>query len=500
MKNNCKKRSRSILLLLILITLLAGAAYANKATLINSYYRYLKSPREYYIYLEKHGLYKLASTLPKDDASIKDTYAYDISSNITFQRNELDSILDTVLGTNLTDLEKHLEIPLNKLGLDVLLAFEKDMLNETIGIKLNGTKLLTTELFLDSTAQRMSLRFPELSDAYLSQALVEREDTSNMHELQQRLLHSDLPERILRRYMDLYFSHIGTVTMEKKVTLSLDKSETECNLLTVTFTPEEVRELYLTLLETAKSDVDILSLLPLLNITQEQYWKSVNRGGQIISEQFTGINKESALQLKLYVDHKGRILGREINTLGKFTLGYTLLAKEDNLEYELHLSHASTDCELLINGVNRKIEEDNQGTIALYVKNPVQSFNSDIDLDITYEDVRSVIYKGQHYLEGDITLSSKKLAGLLITSIFSYKDSLQHNTTAIRLGASPLVEINSTGKPLPDYHIIRPTDSGPRYDISEYNKYLSGIDYKEYLTSVADSLGIEREVLLDLLR
>lgn len=502
MKNKGKKRSRFILLLVILITLLAGAgaAYANKAALINVYYRVLKSPKEYYTYLEKYGLYELVSTLPKDDTPIKDTYAYDISSNITFQRNELDSTLNTAFGVNLTDLEKLLGISLNKVGLDALLTIEKTMLNETIGIKLNDTKLLTTELFLDSTAQRMSLQFPELSDAYLTQSLVEREDTMNMDELQQRLLHTDLPGRVLRRYMELYFSHLGTVTLQQKVTLSLDKTDTECDLLTVTFTQEEIRELYLSLLETAKSDTDILSLLPLLNITQEQYLKSLYMSEQIISEQFSGGYKESVLQLKLYVDHKGRVLSREMITFGKSTLGYTFLAKEDFLEYEFHLTHASTDCELRINGVNRKIEEDNQGAIAFYVKNPVPSFNSDINIDITYEDVRSVIYEGQHYLEGDFTLSSKKLAGLLITSIFRYKDSLQHNTTAIRLGASPLVEINSTGKHLPDYHVIRPTETGRRYNVSEYNKYQSEIDFKEYLTSVADSLGIKREVLLDLIQ
>jgi hypothetical protein len=497
-----KNRSRFILLLVIFTTLLAGtgAVYANKAALINSYYRVLKSPREYYTYLEKYGLYELVSTLPKGGTSIKDTYAYDISSNITFQRDELDSTLDTVLGTNLSDLEKLLGIPLNKVGLDVLLAFENNMFNETIGINLNDTKLFTTELYLDSMTQRMLLRFPELSDAYLSQSLAEREDIMNMHELQQRLLHTDLPERILRRYIELYFRYLGTVTLQEKVSLSLDKTDIECNLLTVTFTQEEIRELYLALLETAESDADILSLLPLLNITQEQYLKSLNKSEQIISGQYPSENKGSVLQLKLYVDHKGRVLSREIITFGQSTLGYTFLTKEDYFEYELHLSHTSTDRELRINGINRKIEQDNQGSITFYVKNLIPSFKSDINLDITYEDVQRVIYEGQHYLEGDFTLSSKNLAGLQITSMLSYKDNLQLNTTAIRLGASPLVEINSTGKPLSDYHVIRPIDSGSRYDFSEYNKYLSGIDFEEYLTFLTDSLGINLEVLLDLLR
>ncbi len=501
MKNNNKKRSRMILLLVILIVFLtgAGAAYANKSTLINSYYLVMKSPREYYTYLEKYGLYELVSSLPEVVTAGKDTYAYDISSNITFHKNELDSILDTVLGTNLTDLEKHLGIPLNNIGLDALLVYKEHRLNESIGLKLNDAKLLTTELFIDSEAQSMSLRFPELSDAYLAQSLREGEATMNMHELQQKLLYTDLPERILRRYMELYFSHLGTVTLEKKVTLSLDSTDTECNLLTVTFTQEEFRELYLALLEAAKSDEDILSLLPLLNISQEQYLQSFHTIEEIISGRYSEENRESVLQLKLYVNHKGRILSRELTTFGNSNLGYTLLAKEDSLEYELQLNHASTNRMLRINGINRKIEEANQGKITLNVTNPAHSSDDDLNVDIVYEGARSVPYDGQHYLEGTFTLSSKMLSGILITSDFSYEENKQLNTTAIRLGTSPFIEINSTVKPLTDYEEIQPTDFGPRYDFPEYNKYLSGIDFEEYFTFLANSLGINQEALQNLL-
>ena len=502
MKNNSKKKSSIILLLIILFVLLtgAGAAYANKDALINSYYRIMKSPREYYVYLEKHGLYELLSALPNDEDSGEVTYAYDISSNISFHKNELNSILDTVLGTNLTDLEKLLGISLDNVGLDLLLASENYMHNETITLKLNDTKLLTAELFLDSVAQRMSLRFPELSDAYLTQSLGEAKASTNTYELQQKLLHTDLSEQILSRYIELYFNNLGTVTLEQKVSLSLDKTDIECNVLTVNFTQEEARELYLTLLETAKTDEDILFLLPLLNMTKAQYLQSLDKISEIISGNHVEENQEAVLQMKLYVDGNGRILSREINTLGKPSFGYTFLAKEDYLEYELQLSHASTNRVLRISGTNRKIDEYNQGEATLNVKNPSLISDSDIDIDITYEDVKSISYEKQHYLEGTFTLSSEKLTGIQITSAFSFKDNQQLNTTAIRLGASPFIIINSTGMPLTDYEVIRPDHSDSLHDFLEYNKYLSEIDFEGYLTSLTDSLGIKREVLTDLLR
>ena len=501
MKHKGKKRSKIILLLVILLILLAGAgiAYANKSALINSYYRVMRSPKEYYIYLEKYGLYELVNSLPRDGISGRDHYAHDISSNITFHQNELNSVLDTAVGSNLKDLENLLGIPLNNIGLDVILASDHYMLNEIMSLKLNDTKLLTTELFLDSAAQRMSLRFPELSDSYLTKSLGKGEETMNLHELQQKLLHTDLSKRILRRYTELYFSHLGTVTLEQKVTLSLNKIDTKCSLITVMFTQEQVREFYHSLLETAKSDEDILSLLPLLHTTREQYLQSLYRLESIISERYYGEDQEAVQRLELYVDHTGKVLSRELITFGKTTLGYTLLSKEDYLEYDFHLSQASTNSELRISGTNRRLEHNNQGEIALYLRHPAHFSDPDINIDITYEGMRNVNYEGQHYLEGAFTLSSKRLAGIQITSAFSRSDSLQLNTTAIRLGASPLVEINSTVKPLANYEILQPSATGPRYDLSEYNQYLSGIDLEAYLASLTNSLGINPEALVDLL-
>ncbi len=500
MKNNSRKRSRMILLLIIIFVLLTGAgtAYANKSALINSYYRNLKSPREYYTYLEKYGLYKLVSSLPEDVTAGNDPYAFDISSNITFHRNKLDSILDTEFGANLTDLEKHLGISLSNIGLDLLFVSKDNMRNKAIGLKLNDTPLLTTELFFDSEAQRMLLRSPELSEAYLTKSLRE-EDINRVYELQQKLLNTDLPQRILRRYIELYFNHLGSVTLEQRVNLTLDSTDIECDLITVSFTPEEFRELCLYLLDAVKSDEDILSLLPLINITQEQYLQSLNKIENIIFRRYSEENFESILQLKLYVNNKGEILGREMTTFNRANLGYTLLVKEDYLEYELHLTNTSTNPMLYINGINRRIEEDNQGKISLNIKNPGHSSDDDINIDITYEGVRSLSYEGQSYLEGNLTLSSNILAGIMITSDFSYNENSQLNTTAIRLGTSPLVDIKSKGKSLTDYEIIQPSASGPRYDLLEYKKYLSGINFEDYLTSLSKSLGLSREALMDLL-
>ncbi len=502
MKINKIKKDSLILLLVILFLLLTGiwTAYAYKDTIINYYYRTMKSPQEYYVYLEKRGLYELLSGFSRDEASKEETdYAYDISSNISFGKNALNSILDTALGSNLTDLEKHLGLTLDNIGLDVLLASKDNLHNENVTIRLNDKELLTAELFLDTVTNRMSFRIPELSKAYLTNTQDETEAAANTYELKKKLHDTDLPMQILARYLELYFKKPGSVSMEQKVTLSLDKEDIECNLLTVTFTHMELKELYLDLLKTARVDEDLMSLLPLVNMTEDQYQKALDRIENIISDRYSEDSPEAVLQMKLYVDRNGRILSREVSSLDQTTIGYTVLKKEDYLEYEFNLTTAPLMDSLHINGTNRRVGDHNQGAISILAKCPSFLSTSDMNIDITYEGLKALVYDNHYFLEGAFTFSSDKLGGIQLTSVFSYEDKQQLNTTAIRLGTSPLLTIDSTNTLLSNYKVAEPDPTASLYDFQEYNQYLSGIDLEDYLTSLTKSLGIRRDALNDLL-
>ena len=159
MKNNRRKRGGIVLLLLILCIILMGGitAYNNKDLLINYYNLHTKSPAKYYTYLEQHELYRLLSSYSKETIDHKKTYAYDISSNISIHRKELDATLDTVLGTNLTDIEKSLGISIQNLSLDLLLASNEYHFNKTVDINLNDTKLITAQLLFDVLPGKLSL-------------------------------------------------------------------------------------------------------------------------------------------------------------------------------------------------------------------------------------------------------------------------------------------------------------------------------------------------------
>jgi hypothetical protein len=500
MRDKNKRRNRVILILIIVLGILTGGrvAYANKDTLINHFYLITKSPSDYYTYIEQYGLYQHLSS-SSGEATEEAASAYNISSQISFHRKELDSVLETSLGTNLTNLEELLGIPIQSVGVNIHHASVAQYLNETIGIHLNNTNLITAELYMDSFAQNLSLRLPELSKAYLTKSLNQGNVDQTINEEQGKLIDKDLMKRILGRYTEIYFNQLGTVTLQEKVPLSLDTLEVECNLLTVTFTKDEAMSLYLTLFNTAKSDEDILSLLPSLHITEEQYLQMLEKAQLGISEVFNVTSKESTLQMKLYVDKKGHILGRELTSFGQDNIGYTRLTQEDHQEYELHLSLVATDHKLNIKGTNRQIEDANQGKLAVRLHAPSITSAPDLSLDVTYEDASVIVKHGRHYMAGSYTLSTEKLAGIQVTSEFNINEDQQLNTTVIRLGASPLITINTEGSPLAESSITLPEDTSTQFDSNQYEDYFASMDLEGYLTTLADSLGINPESIMDLL-
>ncbi len=501
MKNNRRKRGGIVLLLLILCIILMGGitAYNNKDLLINYYNLHTKSPAKYYTYLEQHELYRLLSSYSKETIDHKKTYAYDISSNISIHRKELDATLDTVLGTNLTDIEKSLGISIQNLSLDLLLASNEYHFNKTVDINLNDTKLITAQLLFDVLPGKLSLRFPDLSEAYLTHSFGNNDPSPQIYEEKNMLLIKERMERIVRRYMELYFNNLGTVTLNKKLPLSLASITTECNQLTIGFTPEESMQFLNVLTDTAKNDPDILALLPLLSITKEQYQRALERLDGFMTKQLEEYPGTLPLQLKLYVDDRGHILGRELICFGDSILSYTLLKNNHYEEYAVSLSHAATNHSLRINGKNRRLEAVNHGDLSLLLQAPSIIPDSQVKLDINYENLRSYILEGRRFIEGSLTLSTENLGGLQITSDFQADKVTQHNTTAIRLGASPLITVTSTGTFPINYQAALPEAGSNQFDSSLYKEFLSTMELESYLRSRSNALGINYDDLMELL-
>ena len=494
MKSHNRLRNRLLLSLLILLIIISGAGivYANKETLLNRYYLTMKSPKEYYTYIETYGLYQLKASLPKQKVLPSEELAYDTTSQITFHHEELNSVLDSALGIKLTDLEALLGIPLNSIGIDTSFVSKNHLINDTMRFKLNDTKLLTADLYLNTPAKKLLVQFPELSDAYLTENYGDAA-SSGTDEGPQQKIDSELYSRITKRYLDLFFSHISNVTLTKQVPLSLDTLTVDCNQLTVTISREDTRILLAALLDSARSDEDILLLLSQLNAPADQYFKILDKIDRAMTAEIKEHSPKDTLQMKLYVDTKGHILGRELISFGSSTAGYTLLKKDTIQEYEFHMMHEATKRLLSITGKNREIDDTEQGKVALLAQDPTRNDQSDIHLELTYHGVQKEYKDGHPHLIGDYTFTSPELMGIQVTSNFSLEDEKQLNTTSIRLGASPLITIDTSVTPHQVTEVAQPNPDAVTYDVSQYDRYLASVDMQGYLKSVADSFGIDPE-------
>lgn len=499
MENNKRSRARFLTLFILLFVMITGAgiAYANRASLMNSYFMMTKNPKEYYTYVEKYGLYRLMTTSPETKAQQGKEYAFDSASTVTFHREELDSVLLTAFGISLSDAEKLLGIPFRNIGFDTSLVSKKHRTQETFKFKLNDTKLLTADLLLDYDANVLSLQVPELSEAYLTHTLGDDITTEDSEEALPSSS-TELLEKITNRYLTIFFTHISNVTLTKQVPLSIKALSTECNQLTVTLSQEGVRSLAASLFESARTDTDIFRLLKQSHVTKEQYFKVLDELEKRITQELQEHKPEDTVSMKLYVDKQGHILGRELTSFGLSTLGYISLSEDMNREYDFHLVHAATGRLLSITGENRGIGEYIRGSMSLLLRDPARAEQPDTHVDLTYKDVRNEWKDGHSYLNGEFALSSAELMGLNITSDFNTEAGKQLNTTSIRLGASPLVTIDSTIIPRAATLPGEADSNAPRYDISQYDQYLAGINPKDYLRATAASLGIDPDRILGL--
>jgi hypothetical protein len=161
--------------------------------------------------------------------------------------------------------------------------------------------------------------------------------------------------------------------------------------------------------------------------------------------------------------------------------------------------HKATKRLLSINGVSREIDDTYQGKISLLAQDPTRSDPSAIHLELTYDDVQNNSKDGRPYLIGNFALTSPELRGIQITSDCSLVGEQQLNSTSLRLGASPLITIDTSVTTNKGAEIVLPDPNAVTYDVSSYDQYLDSADINGYLESIAEALGIDPEHLNSLI-
>lgn len=485
------------LMLLLLLFVLGSAAFIFRDSIRNRYALLTKSPSEYYAYVETNSFHRLADGLwLYQKYSSGESSSYQVTSDISFYRDALDSLSETALGVSLKDAEKILGISIEQIGFDFLYQEADHIQSETLGVRFNQENLITLDCYADILKQEVLFRISELSTSYVKTSLTSEDISSDLRTLFLELLNSDKSSTLIKRYGELLASSIKQVELEKDTEITLDSLSEKVTKLTVTISKEDIFNITSAMLDSARTDEDILSLLPSLGRTTDSYQKSIDTAKVSLWNSYSDSSIES-LQMLLYVDDKGHIIGRSIGSAkSSVSFSYTYLNRKDYSEYQSSLTDSDGTALLNAYGNHRKTNGTYRGLLNVEYSNPDSSYLTDTSFEVTYEDVTIKPENHHLYSYGTYTLSSDDLMGMQIELDNNVTGALQHNDITLRVGASPLITIDTVTEYLSSVKIKAPEQDAEVYDLTKIEDYFTTLNFEEYLTDLGSRLDINLSDLI----
>lgn len=494
-----KKKSygKVIALAVVLVILLTGTAtaFAFRAPLVNTYAQLTKSPVEYYAFVEKNNINASKDYMKTYlDTTSEDT-AINVKSDVTLDRDSIDSLLQKYSGESLADLESQIGIPVKSFGFNILYGKKDDLFKETIGLRFNQVDILTAELLMDYAKSDYFVRLPELSDAYLNlsdELATEDLDLSNF-----KLPETDKTIDLVSRYSDLIIDNISDVELDKDAELSCDTLTEKCSKLTVTISNDDLYDILEAILEEAKDDEYIRDLLSVYSVAESDYEDAIEDALDSLDDSSDDLLEED-IEMIVYVDSNGAIIGREFSTDSTDTVfSYSYLTKNSYNEYNLSVNDVNGDSLLDISGSHTKKGETYDGSAEIEISDPSGYSFDEVNIDVDYSDYRTELKDKHYYQYGTITISSSDLLGIEITSESSVNNNIQNNTLTIQMGGDTLATIDSSAEYLKEYKIEMPSDDAQIYDTSDIDSYASSIDIDAYINKLSDKLGVDLQSVID---
>jgi len=497
-KKKARKAPFVIAVVIILLVALSATAFAFSGKIKNSVAMMSKSPAEYYAYVENKSIDQSIDKMFKYMNSNQDM-AQETSVKLTYDKDTISAILQSSMGMSIDDFEAVVGIPLDSIGLDIIAAKDDHDFYQEIGINLNNIDIISAEIFMNFAAKEMMLRLPQLSTAYLQQSLELDEygadslDMEGFIDLQKRLS-SDETADFIKRYAHIITDNVTNVELTKGEDFSVGDMTVKANLLTVTYTSEDLLNIAMKVLEEAEDDKYILDLLPLLSISEDDYKYGIYDALDEIEYALLDYDDDSELLIMdVYVDSNGNILGHNLSFKDDgydvFQLGYSNVEQNNKGSYEIYLTEPSYNVTLSVSG-NHTIQK------GAYTGLAVVEFDdggySNISFDVKYEDLKLDYKNNRTYTYGNINISSLMMMGMGINIDFDVDGDKQLTTISLKMGNSPLVSLETATKYLKDFKIPKPDRNADVYDLMyEGDEYLSTINIEEYLSKLSDRLGVD---------
>lgn len=488
-KKDKKKRFMflfSAILVLLILTAGTLTAYAFKDNLSNTFAKMTKSPAEYYSYVEKKSIAQSINHYSTYTKAYTQDSGYKMQSDVSFDKDSINSLLKSSINMGLDDIETAYGFKFDTIGFKMQYGKNKDIMNQTLGLRVNNVDLITLDLFLDLAQNKYLANIPELSKSYIDFSNEEIDASKDV-----KLPTEHETYRFLNRYLNLLLDHISQVDQKDNYEYKIDSLTKKCTKLTVTITDDDVKLMLKSILDEAKDDEYIIKLLPLYNVTLSDYQASISDAKSELENSTEKILDED-LKMIVYVDQFGKIIGRNLSSKdSEVSFGYGLLRDKNYEEYEFYVDSKDNNSILQLTGNHKINKKVYNGKAILKFEDPTKTNHENITIDLKYEDVNFETKDNQRFQTGTFRLTSLDLMGLQITSEFSVKDGVQANKTTLELGTSKLATIDSTLEAVKDMKPTMPEKDAKVVKSTDLDSYIATIDVEAYLDQLSDKLGFD---------
>lgn len=329
--------SRAVLGILCILALVPAA---NGSKLSNYFHRYFSSPEEYYCWVERRSLKESARV-------ISDYYINYFLEYLHRYDRSVSGELRVEFG------EAAMEV-MEEAGADIswpeewAVSFESNnrdsVIQGVLGLETDGTRLLTMDGIIDFKDEAAYLGILELSKTYLAVDTeqkgfveyfydvfgMEPEEYSETLELLE-ILYNEYPDKkeieaLADKYLNMLFDNINDVKMRMGRTIRVGSISQTCTTLELYLDKNDIQNIMTEILEELQEDEDVEALLTeLFDLAAEteldilkyrdgdEYYEAFQDNiAQILDELDYNITYHDELEMTVYVDNKGRIIGRTI--------------------------------------------------------------------------------------------------------------------------------------------------------------------------------------------
>lgn len=337
------KRKRLIIWTAALLFL--SIVVLNTRQINNFLHRTFSSPKKYYQFVEKKTVDEFSETIGElyDSCILEMLDFNDKSYTFTLEAeagSELKSILE-LLGKDISWLQN--------LGVSGNMAVKDNIMTLMAGVNVNKNELLSGNVVMDMENSDIYIQIPELSDQYVGMDAAFMNDigiTESFFEwktLEKEILDAcpdrEKAENLINRYMKTALKQIKNVSKSKEKITVGDISQ-KFTVLEITVDDNTVKSIMKAVLTEMKNDKDVKSIMIDINrldnaVDAEKAYEEFQKSIADILENLDDLqidNQET--KMTVYVDRKGRIKGRDIDT-GYCTIKSMLTERGKNFAYEL---------------------------------------------------------------------------------------------------------------------------------------------------------------------